>query len=265
MSDVAQAKIKSKIFIRGKMIVLTGLHIGGNSVGMSIGGADKVVVRNPLDNVPYVPGSSLRGKMRSLMERLRGHEDDPNNGGKGGFSWDERKKEAIAGKKGETQLGQLFGITAAHEEKGKLTATRLIVRDAMMTKETVEKLQNAPNTDMPMTEVKTEVFIDRITSGANPRQIERIPAGAEFTIEFILTLLQEDEKETFLDLIQEGLLLLEADALGGSGGRGYGQVKFLIEQIEEKTAQNYFNGDKATPITHKMTQLFSSELSKEAV
>jgi CRISPR-associated protein Csm3 len=87
MSDTNTApKISKKIFIRGTITALTGLHIGGSSVAMSIGGADKVVVRNPLTNEPYIPGSSLRGKMRSLLERVRGIEKETGDG-EGGFSY----------------------------------------------------------------------------------------------------------------------------------------------------------------------------------
>ncbi|MEA3278026.1 MAG: type III-A CRISPR-associated RAMP protein Csm3 [Pseudomonadota bacterium] len=149
--DSKQGVIKSKVFIRGVMTARTGLHIGGNSVGMAIGGADSVIVRNPVNNRPYVPGSSLRGKMRSLMERVRGEEG---HGPEGGFSWN--GQESLAGKDPSTLLGKLFGTAA--ETEG--TPTRLIVRDAHLTPESEQELLNAPNADMPMTEVKTEVWID---------------------------------------------------------------------------------------------------------
>jgi CRISPR-associated protein Csm3 len=95
--------IQSKIFIRGNLYALTGLHIGGNSVGMAIGGADAVVVRNPLNNEPYIPGSSLRGKMRSLLERLRGQEGI-NQNPEGGYSMS--KNGALAGKGCLNMAGQ---------------------------------------------------------------------------------------------------------------------------------------------------------------
>ncbi len=231
-------KISKKIFIRGTLKVITGLHIGGSSVSMSIGGADKIVVRNPLTNEPYIPGSSLRGKMRSLLERLRGIELD---GGDGGFSYE--KGKADAGKNPNTYLGKLFGISAAEENK---QPTRLIVRDAHLTNDSKEKLVNAPNTDMPMTEVKTEVNIDRITAAANPRQFERVPAGAEFQFEFILTLLEGDDENKYLELIREGMELVQNDSLGGHGSRGYGQVEFKVTELTERTSANYRNREPAT-------------------
>lgn len=234
--------IQSKIFIRGTLYALTGLHIGGNSVGMAIGGADAVVVRNPLTNEPYVPGSSLRGKMRSLLERVRGQEG-VNENPEGGYSVG--KNGALAGKDALTWLGKLFGVAAEDAKE----PTRLIVRDAPLTRASSEALKRAPNTDMPMTEVKTEVWIDRITSAANPRQIERVPAGAEFRFELVLTLLEEDNKENFLKLVFEGLRLVEADALGGKGTRGYGRVKFRVDEMVERTAKDYREGQDGKPFT----------------
>ena len=249
------SRIHSKVFIKGILVANTGLHIGGNSVGMAIGGADSVVVRNPLTNDPYIPGSSLRGKMRSLLERVRGAEAY-NQNPEGGFSYEEKEGEngkkkivALAGNNGETVLGKLFGVSAAEASKDNFKEpTRLIVRDAKLTEASRKRLENAPNTDMPMTEVKTEVWIDRITSAANPRQVERVPAGAEFEFELVLTVLESDDKKRFIKLIYEGLRLVEGDALGGCGSRGYGQVKFQIDQVTERTAKAYRDGTEATPL-----------------
>jgi len=237
-------KIDSKIFIQGVITTLTGLHIGGNSIGMAIGGADSVVVRNPLTNQPYSPGSSLRGKLRSLLERVRGCEDD--NPEEGGFSYISKdgKSTALAGNKADTRLGKLFGVAAENKPE----PTRLIVRDAALTEASRRRLENAPNTDMPMTEVKTEVWIDRITSAANPRQIERVPAGAEFVFELVLTLLDGDDADAYLNLVYEGLRLVEGDTLGGSGSRGYGQVKFTITGVLRRDAEAYRTGDQAVPL-----------------
>lgn len=249
-------RIECKIFIRGTLQALTGLHIGGNSVGLSIGGADSVVVRNPLTNDPYIPGSSLRGKMRSLLERVRG-EEQSNQNTEGGFSIS-RKNEALAGKKADTWLGKLFGVAAEDAAE----PTRLIVRDALLTSASSAGLRAAPNTDMPMTEVKTEVWIDRITSAANPRQIERVPAEAAFDFELILTLLESDDREKFLNLVFEGLRLVEADTLGGNGSRGYGQVKFTITGLTERSAEDYKTGKPERSMSdYKVPNDFQAENS----
>lgn len=253
MSEQINPKLKSKIFIKGTIKALTGLHIGGNSIGMAIGGADKVVVRNPLTNEPYIPGSSLRGKMRSLLERARG--DEKQNPIEGGFSLKEDKLEAQAGTNPETLLGKLFGVSA---DKNNGQPTRLMVRDARLTKESKQQLENAPNTDMPMTEVKTEVNIDRITSAANPRQFERVPAGAEFAFELVLTLLEGDDETQFLNLIREGLELVQHDSLGGHGSRGYGAVEFSVQSLQERTMLQYQKGEPATDVNEKLMGLFAN-------
>lgn len=262
MSEQTNPKLKSKIFIRGTIKALTGLHIGGSSIGMAIGGADKVVVRNPLTNEPYIPGSSLRGKMRSLLERARG---DENYNEEGGFDFKVAKKdgkdvfEASAGKNADTLLGRLFGVSAAESNK---QPTRLMVRDAPLTPASKTELENAPNTDMPMTEVKTEVNIDRITSAANPRQFERVPAGAIFQFEMVLTLMEGDDEFKFLDLIREGFELVQHDSLGGHGSRGYGAVQFNIDEITKRTMDDYRTGQTGkTFADHPLGHLFNQAVS----
>lgn len=239
IEEQTSAKMARKIFISGTITAITGLHIGGNSVSIAIGGVDKVVVRHPITNEPYIPGSSLRGKMRSLLERARGVEKD-SGPCEGGFNWDKEKHEALAGKNPESQTAMLFGIATDdndQDKQRKRTPTRLIVRDARLKNK--EYLEKATNLDMPLTEVKTEVFIDRITSAATPRQFERVPASAEFELNLILTLLEDDKEKEFLELVREALEFLQDDTLGGHGSRGYGQVKFSIEKVEQRTVENY--------------------------
>jgi len=216
---------------------------------MAIGGADKVVVRNPLTNEPYIPGSSLRGKMRSLLERARG---DERFNDQGGFSVN--GNTTGAGKKPESLLGKMFGVSAAESNT---QPTRLMVRDAHLTPESRDELANAPNTDMPMTEVKTEVNIDRITAAANPRQFERVPAGAEFQFEFILTLMEGDEENDYLKLLRESLELVQHDSLGGHGSRGYGAVKFSIDQLQRRTVEDYRDGKPGKELDEHALTVFA--------
>lgn len=216
---------QSRIFIRGTITTLTGLHIGGNSTEMGIGGADSIVIRDPMTNRPLIPGSSLRGKMRSLVEKCRNEFD---------FVSDNGKFKGNPGKNPEQITTKLFGVSAGEREA---IPQRLIVRDAALANP--EELENAKNTDMPMTEVKTEVAIDRVTSSANPRQIERVPAGAEFSFELVLNLYGQDNQSEYLPLVFESMQLLQDDYLGGHGARGYGRVKFLIEELSVKSAEDY--------------------------
>ncbi|MEW6288434.1 MAG: type III-A CRISPR-associated RAMP protein Csm3 [Thermodesulfobacteriota bacterium] len=231
-------KLEKKVFIEGEIVLLTGMHVGGSSLGLSIGGADKVVVRNPLTNLPYIPGSSLKGKMRSLLEKslglIRPEQDKKGN-------WEGRLCENP-----EEDVVQLFGFAA---DKGGASLdyapTRLTVRDGSLIN--VDELVNSENTDMHCTEIKTEVSIDRLTSQANPRNFERVPAGARFKLDMVLDIYNVDVKngdgatraDNFIALLRQGLMLVEDDYLGGQGTRGYGQVQFHLKAVTERTAEDY--------------------------
>ena len=216
-------KLKKKVIISGSIKAITGLHIGGSGQGMAIGGADSPVLRDPITNVPYIPGSSLKGKMRSLLEKVSGQLTLKNG-------------KAEPCKCGNCEVCTVFGVPAEADSK---LPGRLIVRDAFMKSASVELLDKSNNTDMPYTEVKTEVTIDRIMSKANPRQIERVPAGAEFDMTLILNVYDEDDVSALLNTVKTSLKLVEDDYLGGNGTRGYGQVKINIDDIKYKDESIY--------------------------
>ncbi len=222
-----------RIKISGRIEALTGLHIGGTEVGLEIGGADSTVVRNGLDGRPYIPGSSLKGKMRCLLARVYtpGRLEDPRGSSFSRlFKVTSREEYEDPSK---SFLFHIFGVTPEEIRrlKGEALPTRLIVRDAMMTDETAEALERSLYTDMPMTQVKTEVIIDRITSQATPRQMERVPAGAQFAYELVFNVFFESDL-ALLPYVAEAMDLLENDYLGGQGSRGYGQVRFTTCQVD---------------------------------
>lgn len=230
---MTELKHIGRIKISGTLKALTGLHVGGTSVGLEIGGADNTIVRNGLDGRPYIPGSSLKGKMRCLLARVYtpGQLEEQRGSHFPRLFKLTRKEEYEDPSK--SFLFHIFGVTPEEIRKlgGESLPTRLIVRDAMMTDETAEALERSLYTDMPMTQVKTEVVIDRITSQANPRQMERVPAGAEFTYELVFNVFFESDL-TFLPYVAEAMELLENDYLGGQGSRGYGQVRFETRHVD---------------------------------
>lgn len=217
-----------KILIQGKIKTLTGLHIGGTNSAMAIGGPDSTVIRNPITNEPIIPGSSLKGKMRSLMEL--------NEGGIGGPMGGDIKN----GPNNEDLNFKSPNIFGTARSDHKQRTSRIIVRDAkLLTPESAFS-----NTDLPYTESKTEVVIDRITSKAMPRQLERVPAGAEFELNIVLNVFEnihEEElsKDELLSITFHALMLVQDDYLGGSGSRGSGQVKFEITRVVERNAAFY--------------------------
>ena len=230
------AQLVKKIKINTTIELLTGLHIGGSKESVEIGGIDLPVIKIATkDNQPYIPGSSLKGKMRCLLEQVNGI--------------------SVIGEAGKDKgkIKKLFGFALGNNNT---QPSRLIVRDAMLTAESKKELEECSNLDMPLTESKFENSIDRVKGAAkDPRQIERVPAGAIFGAEFIINVFEDKEDKTvdsktllseeeLLDLFIEGLRLLEKDYLGGSGSRGYGQIKFGNLERTDFSDANDWKGKK---------------------
>lgn len=209
-------RLKGKVFIEGRIRAVTGLHIGAGRAAIEIGGQDNPVVRDPLTRRPYIPGSSLKGKIRSLLERRDGL---PLNQAIG------QSRIHICKRPAEFQgcaVCHIFGIPGNEPHS---QPTRLVVRDVPMTPESADRLGDL-DLDTPYAEIKWEVAIDRITSAANPRQVERVPAGAEFgPAQLVFSVYEGDDPAWFRTLI-DGLVMLEDDYLGGYGSRGSGRVEF---------------------------------------
>ena len=229
-------KLVKKIKINTTIELLTGLHIGGSKENVQIGGIDCPVIRTAVkDNQPYIPGSSLKGKMRCLLEQIEGI----TKVGGGTKTKDEHGKE-IDYKfemKPESckKIINLFGFSNDNKP------SKLIVRDAMLTQESAERLRNCENLDMPYTEGKWENVIDRVKGTAeHPRQTERIPAGVSFDVEFVINVWDDDNAEDLVNLLKKGINALENDYLGGSGSRGYGQIRFgELKQTELSDTNNW--------------------------
>lgn len=212
-------QLYGRVFFETKIKALTGLHIGGSNTDLEIGGLDKAVIRNPLTSRPYIPGSSLRGKMRSQMEKLHGL---PQNRQIGQVTIHTCTKKEDYERNGGCPVCHVFGIPA---ELDFANPTRLVVRDAELTDESAEALKGA-RTDLLYAELKTEVAIDRVTSAATPRTIERVPAGAVFGPAELVFGIYEAADYARLKVVIDAMQLVEDDYLGGSGSRGSGKVKF---------------------------------------
>ena len=234
MAENRSIKLEGRIFITFDINAQTGLHIGGSDTGIEIGGVDKTVIRDRLTNRPYIPGSSLRGKMRSLLEKYRGLPQNNPIGQVRIHSCQKNEPEKYK----NCDICQVFGVPGEIDFG---TPTRLVVRDVRMTDDSAKALQE--RTDLPFTEAKTEVSIDRVTSAANPRQIERVPAGAVFgSAELLYAIYNGDDCDPHADIdrlatVVEGLQLLEDDYLGGQGSRGAGQVE--LKDIVVKMRRDY--------------------------
>ncbi|HXH02918.1 MAG TPA: type III-A CRISPR-associated RAMP protein Csm3 [Candidatus Competibacteraceae bacterium] len=209
--------------LTGQIELVTGLHIGSGNNEMHIGGTDNPVIKHPRTLEPYIPGSSVKGKIRSLLEWRLGVVG-VTEGNPLGFRHIEELSEKDRPR--AKDILRLFG--GAPEGAGANTAlveeigpTRLAFWDCALARDWVEEMNRR---NLLLTETKMENMIDRIRGVAeHPRNTERVPAGARF--EFALTIRVHDG-EDLMPTVYEGLRLLELTGLGGSGSRGYGKVRF---------------------------------------
>lgn len=207
--------------ITGKIVLKTGLHIGAGDTEMRIGGTDNPVVKDPLTGQPYIPGSSLKGKIRSLLEWRHGLLTF--NGAPYSFKHLAKDESNAAGR----TLIKLFGGAPENDDKVKQLAseigpTRLAFWDCPLNADWKKTVADARN--LLTTEAKSENSINRIAGVAdNPRFTERVIAGAEFDFTLTVKVIDNDD---LLPMLQDGLALLQRDSLGGSGSRGYGKIAF---------------------------------------
>lgn len=210
-------KLTNIVEIKAKLVLETGLHIGAGDSEMHIGGIDNSVIKHPITQSPYIPGSSLKGKIRTLLEWRSGAvQNAPLT-----------LKDITKNPEEVKNILRLFGISGdtknSEQEVAEIGVSRLAFWDCALDSDWEKAIRDD---NQLLTEAKSENTIDRITSTAgNPRQTERVPAGAEFDFKLMLRQFEGDKPE-LLELVLKGLKLLELDSLGGSGSRGYGKVKF---------------------------------------
>lgn len=271
-----QKPLLGKLRLTSTLVVETGLHIGGGGETLDIGGLDKSVIRDPITQQPYLPGSSIKGKLRSTLERLL---NKPLNraGGSGTYRYESDDLEDgyteiangqfVAFQGAATcPLSRVFGSTGGSKcylkpdvvaraeldnrgsatinnqeyikTKGRNAPARLMVRDAHLLSTSAEQLEKI-DTGLYMAEWKFENGLDRVTAAANPRQLERVPAGAKFHFEMVYTVENEAQAVEDLKNLAIALAILEDDALGGHGSRGYGKVRFENFQFYYRGVEQY--------------------------
>ena len=219
-----------RVFVTGDIRAVTGLHIGGAAGALEVGGVDAPIIRDPLTNRPYVPGSSVRGKMRSLTEKKEGRIQN--------FRIGKGVHIHVCDQPGDYAGCPVCPIFGVPGDKPASNPTRLVVRDVFMSEASAQKLQ-AAQTDLPFSEVKWEATIDRVTSAAVPRQIERVPAGAVFDgFEMVYSIYHEDDIGRLVTVL-EAMQLLEDDYLGGLGSRGGGKIAFENLTIYARSSKDY--------------------------
>lgn len=200
--------------------LMTGLHIGGSSDTFDIGGADSTVIKNPLTHEPYIPGSSIKGKLRSLLTQKYG-------------KFNEKEKDIVFedDEEGKT-MRNLFEPVDYGDDS--IQVSKAIFRDALLTDESRANLEKHLGSGA-YTEIKAENKISLLKGKAeSPRFIERVPAGAVFGGEILLQVFDEDNEESFKAKLKEAINMLELNYLGAGGTRGYGKVKVDIKEDFEE-------------------------------
>ncbi|MFN0073827.1 MAG: type III-A CRISPR-associated RAMP protein Csm3 [Chloroflexota bacterium] len=234
--DTRIATLHGRLVLSLHIDIVTGLHIGGSQGALAIGGVDSPIIRDPLTQRPYLPGSSLRGKMRSLSERSAG------------LAQTQRINNVYihSCQNVDCEVCAVFGVPAAEMLPA---PTRLIVRDSFLTAASASRLEQA-RTDLPYAEQKWEAAIDRVTSAATPRQIERVPAGAVFgPAELVYSIYQRGDLERFRGVVG-ALQMVEDDYLGGYGSRGGGQVRFTELNLTARSNAAYGQPIEAAEVRH---------------
>lgn len=208
-----EAMMYSKLLIEGTIEVVTGMHIGGSDAFAAIGAVDSPVIKDGRTQEPIIPGSTLKGKMRTLLARSLSQNiilPKPNDD--------------------DLEIRRLFGTSQAKAGETSLLHSRLIFSDCYLTNK--DQLIKSGG----MTEVKFENTINRQTAIANPRQIERVVRGAEFGLRIVYDVLDESELVADFENIARAFALIEMDYLGGHGTRGSGRVKFKNLVVTQTTA-----------------------------
>lgn len=247
--------LHGSVIISGIISCKTGIFIGGADEALQIGGIDKNVVRNPLTGEPYIPGSSLKGKLRSITEKIvKDAQGNPliagrTGGDKGRKVWRHECDDYKSAK--DCKLCRIFGSTGSRSGNDNFPGA-LLVRDGILSNSD-ELMQDG----LHVTEIKMENAIDRLTSAAHPRTFERVPAGAEFKFELVYRVetlepdtdnmngnVRVDSERVKSDLtnLLNAMEILEKDGLGGNISRGYGSVEFKVNTFQGYDTKNNKKG-----------------------
>lgn len=238
-----------KLVLEGEIVCQTGLHIGAGKGSLEIGGADNPVVKDAF-GIPYIPGSSLRGRLRSLLEQTLGLAVpselvflSKRKGQEVRIHQSDRPDDDVCVLFGRNP-GRMERVSGDAIESSAATPARLTVYDAPLVVDSITQ-QMRENLDDELTEVKSENAVDRITSQANPRTLERVPAGARFRFRMVLDVLCPEDKP-LLARIAEALRLLEDDTLGGGGSRGSGRIGLTNLNLTWRGKDYYAKGATET-------------------
>lgn len=234
--NVRQITLYGRIILTGRIHAISGLHIGTSKDVLEIGSIDMPVIRNPLDRIPYIPGSSLKGKMRSQWAKLCGAKFETK------LKDDQHPAKQVFIHTCEDFDCLICAIYGTTGDVMKQAPTRLTVRDVPLDPGSL------PTAVVDYAEVKWEAAIDRVTSAASPRKMERVPAGAVFgtkerPLELVYSVYTAADLDRFAHVLT-ALQLVQDDFLGGQGSRGSGKVAFEHLSLTLKSGPEYSEPDE---------------------
>jgi len=257
-SHTAETKLSliGKLLFDGELVCDTGLHIGAGKGSLDLGGADNPVVKDAFGR-PYVPGSSLRGRVRSLLEQALGRAVP----GDMVYLSRRRGQEVRIHQSDEPgdEICLLFGRNPGRMERvsgdpiepAAASPARLTAYDAPLDLDSIT-VQMRENLDDELTEVKSENAIDRLTAQSIARTLERVPSGARFRVRFVLDILCPEDRQLVAPFAA-GLRLLEDDSLGGGGSRGSGRVHFASWKVSWRSKAYYLGAASEQPLRSAAT------------
>ena len=199
--------ILDKIIIKAELRLLTGMHIGKSNDFAPIGAVDSVVITDPVTKQPLIPGSTLNGKLRTMLAKLETE----------GPSLNKHNEDSDI-------IKRLFGASSPEIVESRLQFYDIFLNNA-------EELENK-KMDLAYTEIKFENTINRITAVAMPRQLERVPAGAKFDFKLVYNCEDASDLEEDIENLARALKMIQLDYIGGSGTRGYGKIAFSDFSVE---------------------------------
>ena len=230
-----ELKLIGKLILEGVMHCETGLHVGAGKGSLEIGGSDNPVVKDAFGR-PYVPGSSLRGKLRSLLEQSSGLAVPSEL-----VYLSRRKGQEVRIHQSDRPDDEICLLFGSGNRGSRLTVLDAALQADSITSEMREYLEDE------LTEVKSETAIDRLTAQSSTRTLERVPAGSKFKVRMIIDLLCEEDKE-LLPLVTQALRLVEDSGLGGGRSRGSGIVRFSNLKATWRSKDYYSSGGEAREV-----------------
>lgn len=238
-------KFINRFEIVGELETVTAIHIGTAQKGMGIDANRQSFYKNT-QGLPVIPGSSLKGAMRSFLERYLSSEFGRNLFPGENICTPENPciQEKIPESE-KPKSDREWGEYLFDKEKGKLciicrlfgtkeSGAKLQIRDARVLEETFGNAY----------EIRSGNSIDRdlgISTGGFKYEVEIVPEGTRFIFKMILENIDKTEEacvKFLLKALENGMILI-----GGMKTRGLGEMRLInmkCQGIDKDSIKDFF-------------------------